>query len=312
MAGQLWSGANGFMASPTLSNTLRNAVQPLSRFLQFCDTEEARGKGRGDVHNWNTYGDTSSDCPITGLDENAKVPEVSFAESQGTVTIREFGIAVPFSKKYDDLSEHPVKTIIQQTLKNSAARTQDSVAHSQFDTSLLTGTGGGSGAVTVQTDGTFSGTAVVMTIAHVKTIADTMQERNIPVYDGENYVAIMRPTTLRPVLTELESIHQYTDNGWSRIMNGEKGKYEGIRFVTQTNIASEGYSLGDAAFFFGGDTITQVISCPLELRGKIPDDYGRSQGIMWYSLENFALTHNDQTSTETKNQARVLRWGGTG
>ena len=269
MAGQLWSGANGFMASPTLSNTLRNAVQPLSRFLQFCDTEEARGKGRGDVHNWNTYGDTSSDCPITGLDENAKVPEVSFAESQGTVTIREFGIAVPFSKKYDDLSEHPVKTIIQQTLKNSAARTQDSVAHSQFDTSLLTGTGGGSGAVTVQTDGTFSGTAVVMTIAHVKTIADTMQERNIPVYDGENYVAIMRPTTLRPVLTELESIHQYTDNGWSRIMNGEKGKYEGIRFTTQTNIAAKGYSAGDASYFFGSDTVTQVVTCPMELRGEL-------------------------------------------
>ncbi len=39
--------------------------------------------------------------------------------------------------------------------------------------------------------------------------------------------------------------------------------------------------------------------------------YGRSQGIMWYALENFALTHNDQTSAETKAQARVLRWGGS-
>jgi len=59
------------------------------------------------------------------------------------------------------------------------------------------------------------------------------------------------------------------------------------------------------------DTVTQVISCPMELRGKIPDDYGRSQGIMWYALENFALTHNDQTNTKTKAQARVLRWGGS-
>ena len=272
MAGQLWSGASGYMATPTLSNELREAVQPLSRFTQFCDTEEAIGKNNGDVYTWNVHGDTADDCPIAGLDENAKVPETGYATSQGTVTLREFGIAVPFSKKYDDLSEQPVKAIIHKTLKNSAARTEDRVAHAQFDASLLTATGGGSGAVTVQEDGTFSGAAVVMTTAHVKTIADTMQERNIPVFDGENYAAIMRPTTLRPVLNELESIHQYTDGGWTRIMNGEKGKYEGIRFTTQTNIPTAGYGAGDAAFFFGSDTVTQVVTCPMELRGKIPDD----------------------------------------
>jgi len=272
MAGQLWSGANGYMATPTLSKELRGAVQPLSRFTQFCDTEEALGKENGDVYTWNVHGDTSDDCPITGLDENAKVPETGYTTSQGTVTLREFGIAVPFSKKYDDLSEQPVKTIIHGRLKNSAARTEDRVAHAQFDASLLTGTGGASGVVTLQEDGTFSGPAVAMTIAHIKTIADAMQERNIPVFDGENYCAIMRPTTLRPVLTELEGIHQYTDGGWTRIMNGEKGKYEGTRFTTQTNIASKGYSAGDAAYFFGSDTVTQVVTCPMELRGKIPDD----------------------------------------
>jgi len=273
MAGQLWSGANGYMATPTLSKELREAVQPLSRFTQFCDVEIALGKNKGDVYNWNVHGDTATDCPITGLDENAKVPETGYATHQGQVTIKEFGIAVPFSKKYDDLSEQPVKAIVHKTLKNSAARTEDNLAHSQFDASILTGTGGANGAVAVQTDGNFSGTAVVMTIAHVKTIADTMQERNIPVYDGENYGAIMRPTTLRPVLSELETIHQYTDGGWTRIMNGEKGKYEGIRFVTQTNVPKGAYSLGDAAFFFGSDAVTQVVSCPMELRGKIPDDF---------------------------------------
>ena len=259
MAGQLWSGASGYMATPTLSNELREAVQPLSRFTQFCDTEEAIGKNNGDVYTWNVHGDTADDCPISGLDENAKVPETGYATSQGTVTLREFGIAVPFSKKYDDLSEQPVKAIIHKTLKNSAARTEDRVAHAQFDASLLTATGGGSGAVTVQEDGTFSGAAVVMTTAHVKTIADTMQERNIPVFDGENYAAIMRPTTLRPVLNELESIHQYTDGGWTRIMNGEKGKYEGIRFTTQTNIPTAGYGAGDAAYFFGKQGVSDNI-----------------------------------------------------
>lgn len=94
-------------------------------------------------------------------------------------------------------------------------------------------------------------------------------------------------------------------------MNGEKGNYEAIRFVTQTNIASEGWSVSDAAYFFGADTITEAISIPMELRGKIPDDYGRSKGIAWYSLCNFGITHADDTDAETKKQARIIKWDST-
>ena len=310
MAGQLWSAGSGFMATPTLSEELRNSVQPLSRFAQFCDVEVAIGKNAGETYTWNVYGDTAVAGSETGIDENQKMPETTFPVSQGSITITEFGNSVPYSGKYDNLSEHPVREIIQKTLKNDAAKTLDKAAHAQFDDSLLTMYGTSDTAATLAEDGTFAGAARVMKLAHIKIIADTMQERNIPVYDGEHYMAIMRPSTLRPVLDELEGIHQYTDAGWVRIMNGEKGRYEGIRFVTQTNIASKGYGAGDAAYFFGADTITEAISCPLELRGKIPDDYGRGKGIAWYALEQFGITHNDQTNAETKAQARVLRWGG--
>lgn len=310
MAGQLWSAANGYMASPTLSAELRTALQPLTRFLQFCDVEVALGKHKGQTYTWNVYGDTADEGGV--LVENQPVPETTFPVSQGTVTLVERGISVPYTGLYDDLSEHNVKSIIHKTLKNNANRALDTAAAAQFDLSILTATSTSATAFTLQDDATFSGAATNgLALAHVRTMADTLQERNIPVFDGENYVCISRPSTIRAFRNELDAIRQYVDEGWMAIMNGEVGRYENIRFVTQTNIASKGWTNTDAAYFFGADTVTEVIANPVEIRGKIPDDYGRSKGIMWYCVNAFGITHSDQTNAATKAQARIIRWGST-
>jgi hypothetical protein len=313
MAGQLWSAANGYMATPTLSEELRNDVQPVSRFTQFCDVEAAIGKNAGETYTWNVYSDVADEASdVTGINENANMPEGNFDVTQGSITVKEFGKAVPYSGRYDDLSEHPVREIINKSLKNHAARTLDRVAHAAFDSSILTMTSTSATAATLQDDGTFSGVASdALSKAHIRLIAVEMEERNIPTYDGENYVAIMRPATFEPVGLELEGIHQYVDSGWGQIINGEKGRYNGVRFVTQTNIADMGWTNTDAAYFFGSDTVTEAVACPLEVRGKIADDYGRGKGLAWYYLGNFGITHADQTSASTKAQARIIRWGST-
>jgi hypothetical protein len=88
------------------------------------------------------------------------------------------------------------------------------------------------------------------------------------------------------------------------ILNGEVGRYEGVRFIEQTNIASEGWTnaKSDAVFFFGEDTVAEAIVVPEEIRGKIPTDYGRSKGIMWYYLGGFGLVHTVAA------QARIIKW----
>lgn len=306
---QLWSQSNGYMASTKLSEALRHAVQPLARFRQFCDVEEALGANRGETVSWNVYGDTNTQGG--DIAENAPMPETDFPISQASVTVGEKGIAVPYSGKFDTLSEHPVRKIIHKTLKNDCRRALDTAAHAQFDTTLLRAVGGASGAITLTDTGTPSGTQnIAMGFAHVKTISDTMAEREIPTFDGENYVGIARPTTWRPMRDDLEDVHKYVSEGWNRIMAGEIGRAEGVRFVSQTNIASEGWTnaLSDAAYFFGADTVTEAVAVPEEIRGKIPDDYGRGRGVAWYYLGGFALVHKDSTSAATKAQARVIKW----
>ena len=64
-----------------------------------------------------------------------------------------------------------------------------------------------------------------------------MKERNIPPYQMDDYVAIAHPSTFRKLKNDLESVKQYTTEGFGMILNGEIGRYENTRFVEQNNIA---------------------------------------------------------------------------
>lgn len=310
MAGQLWvtNSLGGYMYSENLSQVLRHAVQPLVKFRQFADIKDAavQGKGKGDTFHWNVYSDIATQG--TTLVETTTMPESNFTITQGTMTITEYGNSVPYTGKLDDLSEHPVKEVINKVLKNDAKKAFDIAAHAQFNATPLrvVPTGGtATDAVTLTTNGTATATNnVALGKAHVKAIVDLMKERNIPPYIGDDYMSLAHPSTFRPFKNELEAVHQYVDQGFQMILNGEIGRYESTRFVEQTNIAKAGFTNAKSnwAFFFGADTAAEGIACPEEVRGKIPTDYGRSRGIAWYYLGGFGLVHTVAA------QARIVKW----
>jgi hypothetical protein len=57
------------------------------------------------------------------------MPETNFTIMQGTMTITEYGNSVPYTGKLDDLSEQPVKEIINKVLKNDAKKALDQQAY---------------------------------------------------------------------------------------------------------------------------------------------------------------------------------------
>ena len=303
MAGQVWqtNALGGYMWSPNLSRKLRTALQPMVRFRQFCDAREAFGLGKGEIFNWNVYSDTQDQGGT--LDETQVMPESNFTISQQSLTVTEYGLSVPFTKKLDDLSEHPVTEIIHKVLKNDARKVLDLAAYAQFNQALIRLTSTSATAFAITENGTPGGNHThEFGKEHAKLVADEMAERDIPTFDGNNYMAIARPTTLRNFKNDLESVHQYTSEGWHVIMNGEKGRYEGIRYCEQTNVAAKGYSVSDQIFFFGSDTVVEAFAIPEEIRGKIPTDYGRSRGIAWYALLGYGIVHTDL------DQQRILVW----
>jgi len=293
------------MWSPNLSRKLRTALQPMVRFRQFCDAKEAFGLGIGATFNWNIYSNVAQGGGA--LVENQIMPETNFTITQNSATITEYGNSVPFTKKLDDLSEHPVTEIIHKVLKNDARVTLDTAAYTQFNATPIRVTSTSSTSYTLVTTGTVAGTASsALSTSHVKALADYMAEANIPAFDGVNYLSVFRPTGLRNMKNNLEGIHQYTPEGWHVIMNGEKGRYEGVRFIEQTNIASQGWTNTDRGFFFGSDTVAEIFAIPEEIRGKIPTDYGRSRGIAWYAELAFGIAHTEIPGT------RILCWDSSG
>jgi N4-gp56 family major capsid protein len=319
MAGQVWAvnSLGGFMYSRQLSNVLRMAVQPLVKFRQFADVRDAsqQGKKKGDLFTWDVFSDVAT--AGGNLVETNTMPETNFTITQGTLTISEAGNSVPYSGKLDNLSKFPVMELIQKVLKNDAVKSFDRLAWYQFDQTplrVLPTNGTDTAAITLFTNGTVTGTnSIAFNNAHAKSIVDTMKERNIPAYIGDDYYALAWPTTLRTFKNNLESIHQYTEAGFKMIMNGEIGRYENVRYVEQTNIVkgrstdgltgtawSQGKS--DWIFFFGNDTVAEAIAVPEEMRGKIPSDYGRSKGVAWYYLGGFGIVHT------LASNARIVKW----
>ncbi len=300
---QLWQtdSLGGYMYSDELSDVIRTALQPMSRFQQHCDAADFtdKGYGKGELFTWNIYSDIATQGGK--LAETQKMPESNFTITQGTGTIYEFGNSVPYSGLLDDMSKQPVKQIIHKALKNDANKAFEQEAYEQFAATKLVVSptdGTSTSAIDFQTDGS-AGTAasILMSNVHVKLIADQMKERNIPVYADGNYRCIGKPSSFRDLKDDLEAISQYTGEGFSAILNGEVGRsYEGIRFFEQTTVNTTD------CFFFGEDTVIEAIVCPPEIRGKVPTDYGRDKGIAWYALEGFALVHTVAA------QARIVRW----
>jgi N4-gp56 family major capsid protein len=325
MAGQVWAvnSLGGYMYSRQLSNVLRMNVQPLVKFRQFTDVRDAsqQGKKKGDTFTWDVFSDVATAGGV--LVETNTMPETNFTITQGTLTITEAGNSVPYSGKLDNLSKFPVMELIQKVLKNDAVKTFDRLAWNQFNQTLLRAipTGGtSSNSITLYTNGTVTGTnSIAYNNAHAKAIVDTMKERNIPAYLGDDYYALAWPTTLRSFKNNLETIHQYSDTGFKLIMNGEIGRYENVRYVEQTNVAKGIGTTGIAStaggdmvpwtngqsdwlFVFGNDTVAEAIAVPEEMRGKIPTDYGRSKGVAWYYLGGFGIVHTLALN------ARIVKW----
>lgn len=326
MTGQLWAvpAEGGYLYSDELSDILRGQVQAGCKFRQLCDAEDGSEKGlnRGDKFNWNSFSDLGTQGGR--LDESNPIPETGFTVDAHQLTIVEFGNSVPYTGKLDATAKQDVVTIIDKTLKNDARKCFDIEAFLQFKNTPLRvapTSGTSTTSITLTTNGATATTNnVAMGTGHVKAISDMMKERNIPAFQGDDYMAISHPTTFRPIQDQLETIRMYTESGITKIMSGEKGRYENVRFIEQNQIPKGGANdsttfdpwtrTADAwnnaksswCFFFGSDTVMEASVILEEIRAKIPGDYGRSRGIAWYAMTGFGLVYDEVIN------ARIVMW----
>lgn len=306
MSAVVWTGNEGYMSAKNLDKEIRHALGPECKFRQFAKIKNAVGKNAGQDFHWNVYSKVATRG--TKLVETNTMPQSNFTVTQGTMAITEYGNSVPYSGKLEALSEHNLKEIINSVMKEDAKEAFDYGVAEEFDKTplrVVPTAGTATDSIVLTTNGTATATNnVALGKNHVKAIVDMMKERNIPTYQGNDYASLARPTALRTLKDELEEVSKYVPIGFQKILAGEQGRYEGVRFFEQTNVETENFTNGasDWAYFFGDDTVAEGVAVPEEIRAKLVDDYGRGKGLAWYYLGGFGLVHG------SVDQSRIIKW----
>ena len=304
MAGlQFWASnaQGGFFTNNRLSQQLRHALVPMMKFRQFVDIKEGWGRGVGDTLFYNKISKVST--AGGALVETNVMPEHQYSISRGTIVLTEYGNSIPFTGKLEALSEFNVQNPTMKVLRNDMAEVLDKRAGLEFKRAMrkyiclttATGTFQSRADATTATLATAGGAGtniakVSPSQFHFKEVIDDLKRRNIPKYDGENYVCIASVNALRALKDSDQWLDAAKFGDPERLFNGEAGRFYGCRFIEETNLlvntlgSSAGTNALGEAVVFGAEAVIEGIAVPEEIRAKVSTDYGRSQGLAWYAI----------------------------
>lgn len=298
----------------SLSADLRSAAVAESKFMQFVRPESGYGRKSGESITIARVSNLA--IPTSGkLQEGLKIPEDSLTISSVSITVSEWGRAVPYTSLSNDLSKFDMESIVQKELMKQMRLILDNAAATAFKTTKLKASSTSVSSVTINSNGVFPtiggsspNSQNKLTVAHVEAIRDAMyQQYVVPPYEGDDYICILSTPAKRGLLSDpaWEDWHKYTDP--QSKYNGEVGRIENIRFIESNNAGALGSStpnIGDA-LFFGADAVVMAVALDPELRAGIPGDFGRQKAVAWYGIMEFGLVWD----TANAGEAKVVHFG---
>lgn len=306
------SSSGGYLFNSVLSSKMRTAAQPMLKARQFVRKEPGFGLHKGQTLLFDRVGNIAQ----TGdrkINELQLTPEGSVAFSQGSLTVDEYGILLPWTGKLEALSEFDVSDLTQNALKNDMAKTLDSAVITELITAyycaIPTGTAGAP-EITWDTDGTPSTAATRH--AQGSDIIDMVERAKgtlfMPPYDGEFYVMLSSVGFMTQMRKDADVTDAAKYGEPDRLFSGEVGSYMGVRFIETSNstlpntLGSGNYK--GSSVLIGEDPIVEGVSVGEEFRQKIAWDIGRNPGLAWYAIMGWSLTWDSATAGEV----RVIRF----
>lgn len=311
MASHSWTfdAPTGVYKNNKLSSDIRMAAIAEAKLVQFCKPEPGYGKKMGESINITRVSNIS--VPSSSLlTENIRISEDTISLSTQAITVKENGRAIPFTSLAEDLAYFDLRNAIQMKLKDQMKLAMDASAATAFKAGQVKVTPSGVASLSVGTSGVAPATASVnLNVYHVEQIRDYMYSTlNVEAYLGDDYMAVVSTKAKRGLLSDpaWEEWKKYTDP--EAKFNGEIGRIENIRFVESNNTNSLSGSLGTGsvlgeAVFFGSDPCVMVVAEDPELRAKVPEDYGRANGVAWYGVYAFDQIWKDSANA---GEARVV------
>lgn len=297
-----WVADGLFLANEELSKKVRHVSEPMYRFRQFVRRENAFGKGRGDGFDFDVVGRLSPAGNVNGISELASMPVGSVAKRKKTLTVNEYGNSIDLTGKTLALSQIDIKNVHVTTLRMDMARTIDAAVAAEFKRSMAfyfpTGNvGAPTGSVDITTT-TTKPTSTPATrqgqVYDTRTIVDFFRQNSIQPYDGTNYLCIATTPHLRGIMNDPDWRDAKLYGEPEALFRGEVGRIEGVRYIHTSNSDALSNStttdgIGEA-IYFGVDPVVEGLAMGEEIRAKLPDDYGRDQGMAWYLLAGWRVT----------------------
>lgn len=312
-----WAVQSGYLSNNELSMDFQRAAQPRTKFRQFVQIKEAFGKHKGQSVNWLKVSNASDYGGV--LTETQTMHETTQPLTWGTLTVNEYGLSIPHTFKVEALSKFDVMEIVKGSLLDDAVKVIDGVVEREFNKTPLRYVGTATDGYALTTNSTAATTNTsALNSYHLRKMITELKKRNVPSAknSGGDYAGILSIEAMESLNASLETVSSYTESGYTKLLNGEQGRFYGCRLVedsfasrnvfdssarTATAISwTQGKS--GVAYFFGGPTVREAVVVPEEIRMKVTTDYGRSKGIGWYGLFGWALewaTHAD---------ARIIKW----
>lgn len=300
MGQSLWTNEGTYLHSPKLSQQMREQSAPKFLWRQFVDIKDALGKNAGDSAQFtkrlriDTRGGT--------LVETTTMPSNRIRVIKDSVTVTEWGNAVPFTQKIETLSEFKMRSEYEKGLVQDQKDTIDNDIATQFKTAkfkvVCTAT---TKTVVVTTNGTATATAANNpSDANIRAIVDLAKKKQIPKL-GNYYASIGSTEFISGIYDYLQSVAQYADPEFR--FGDEIGRYYGTRFMEDNNILSNAIGTGSAfgeGVVFGDEAVCEAVALPEELRYE-ETDMGRSKKLAWYAILGFKkiwdLSTDDLNST---------------
>lgn len=310
MANFTWTydAPSGVYKNHAMSNELRYAAIAEAKFMQFVKPESGYGRKMGESITITRVSVLT--VPSNGrLSETDRIPEQELTITTKSITVTEWGRAVPYTSLSDDLGKFNVENIIQKTLKDQLKITMDNAAASAYlgTDAKVSAIPTGVASLVFDTDGTASTVALAnLNVYHVEQIRDYMYSTlRIPAYEGDDYVCIISTKAKRGLINDpnWEIWHKYTDP--EAKWNGEIGRLENIRFVESNNTSALSGSKGSGgvlgeAVFFGADAVVMAVVQDPELRAAIPGDFGRQKAVAWHGVLEFGVVWDTANAGEAK------------
>ena len=306
---------SGVYKNHALSENLRFAAIAEAKFMQFVRPENGYGRKLGESISVTRI--SALAVPSNGrLSETEKMPEQELTMTTKTITVSEFGRAVPYTSLVEDLGKFSMENIVQKTLRDQMALVMDNAIAATFTGSdaKIKATPTGTSSISFGTAGTAPAQAVAnLNVYHVEQIRDYMfSTLRMPTYEDDSYVCLLTTKAKRGIINDpnWEVWHKYT-NAEAKY-KGELGRLENIRFIEIQNTSALNNSIGlggvcGEAVFFGADPVVMAAVLDPELRAETPKDFGRQKAVAWYGVLDFGVVWD----TANPGEARIVHLSST-